>query len=124
MGRNLKKSAVLALLAAFIGIGSVGYVKAQDTLSYRDILAQNKNKDKSVINMTGRVTEVGSEMIKIKRGRKVYEVRTQGANIMDRDGKKINMNEIKTGDRVLIRGRVSGNTVTDVTRVRDINIPR
>lgn len=124
MGKNLKKSAILALITAFMGIGSVGLVKAQDDLSYQDILAQNKNKDRSVINMTGRVTEMGSDNIKIKRGKKIYEVKTQGASIMDRDGKGINLNEIKTGDRVLIRGKITGNTITDVNRIRDINIPR
>lgn len=124
MGKKLKKSAIFALVTFILGIGSAGLIQANENYSYKDILAQSKNKDRNVRTVTGRVVEMGSDSLKIKRGQKTYEVKNQGAPIMDRNGKEINFGDIKTGDRLLVRGKISGSSIIDVIKIRDISIPR
>ncbi|MFH0852203.1 MAG: DUF5666 domain-containing protein [bacterium] len=73
--------------------------------------------------VSGTATEITSTSLKLTRGNKVYTVNvSSSATVVDNDWQDISLNEIHTGDRVFVFGKVNDVTI-EAIYVKDRSVP-
>jgi hypothetical protein len=84
----------------------------------------NLRERKRMRSIIGTVaTDATEASFTLKKGDLTYTINIENAKIVNKKRETIAKTDIKAGDRVRIRGTVSGNTIT-ATLIRDISLPR
>jgi hypothetical protein len=70
----------------------------------------------------GQVIAIGADSLTIVRGDRTYTVFTSAATVINRKKEVITLADVKVGDRVRVRGIVTGTSVS-AQSIRDISLP-
>lgn len=139
MKKNVRKALAISGLAIAIGASGLNLSASANNTSDQysrferhqnpsKISRANKKEDRSEgIRRRRRaipafVTEISTDSITIKKGDKIFEVKTSDeTRILNRLWQKIERSDIKVGDKIRVIGALSETTITAQT-IRDISI--
>lgn len=69
-------------------------------------------------------SDANESTLTIKRGEKTYTVNIENAKTLDKHKHSIAKTDIKSGDKVRVKGTLSGTDTIAASLVRDFSIPR
>lgn len=131
MRKNIAKGIVVGSLILGVGMtsfGSVanaesaqGFVKTKNSRSLRAKMVKAQKGHKRTL--PGRVVSVAGTTLVVERGKRTFTVEAAGVLPVDRHGAEITLGQIKPGHKVSIRGTVTGQSVVDVLKLRDVSLP-
>ncbi len=73
--------------------------------------------------MSGKVTAMSGTTITMKKGGQSYTIEASGVTPVNKKGASIAISDIKVGHQISVRGTVTGTTVSNILKLRDITLP-
>lgn len=133
MKKNITKSLAIGVLTLVVGLTSFGSLasakstnataKVKNTHITARVAAKHVAKG-HVRTLPGKVVSMDGTTLVMKKGNTTYSVTVSDKTpVVDRKGKTIILAKIEAGHKVSIKGTVTGVTVTNILKLRDITLP-
>ncbi|MEI6649914.1 MAG: hypothetical protein WCL23_00575 [Candidatus Moraniibacteriota bacterium] len=134
MKRNFRSIVSVGVVAVLVGVSLAGVASAKSSVVHgksteahgNSVAAQAKNVTRVKGNqkthnrtIPGKIASLGSNSFTMAKGNKVYSISTSSASFVNNHGVAITFADLKVGDKVNVKGTVTGTSVV-ATTVRDI----
>lgn len=124
----------IAIAVGTTGFGFDAFAQTRDAVAGKSRLYQSgqthrlsaterhKKDAKTVVGIAQ--SDATESTLTLKRGEKTYTVNLENAKVLDRHRGAIAKTDIKSGDKVKVKGTLSGTDTLTASIVRDFSIPR
>lgn len=124
MQKNIAKGLAIGSLILVVGLTSFGSIASAKsgkatTKSNEATYAPKGHKR----TLPGKVVSVTGTTLVMTKGHKTYTVAVTGVTPVNRKGATIALTDIKAGHKVSIRGTVTGLSITNIMKLRDVTLP-
>lgn len=145
MRKNVARSLMVGALVVVLGLPAFGSVASANTTTKTKItkeariaarvqarlakanakaarIAARKTKGHKR-TLPGKVVSVTGSSIVMTKGNMTYTIDATGVTPVDRKGAAITVADIKAGHKISVRGTVTGTTISNILKLRDITLP-
>ena len=125
MRKKIARSLMVGSLALAIGLTGLGMVpnaSAKTKVTHVAKTTKTKKVKSHKRTLPGKVTNVSGTTIIMKKGNQSYKIEASGITPVNKKGTAIAFSDIKIGNQISVKGTVTGTTVTNITKLRDITL--
>lgn len=127
MQKNIARNLAVGGLMLALGLTSFGSMASAKTTKTKTVKTVKVKTVKVVRGhkrtLPGKVVSVSTTSLVMTHGNKTYTIDVTGVTPVDRKGTSIALTDINAGNKISVRGTVTGTAVTNILKLRDITLP-